>query len=107
MNKPKLKMLKPRLQELNILRLATLPANPGATPRLRGRQWMERRESWLRLHPLCCDCEAKGRVTAGEEVDHVIPLCKGGADDESNYATRCKDHHAAKTAREAKERGGR
>jgi 5-methylcytosine-specific restriction protein A len=65
---------------------------------------MERRARWLNLHPLCCDCEADGMVTAGQEVDHVVPLWKGGADDESNFATRCIDHHAVKTAAEALER---
>lgn len=61
---------------------------------------MERRERWLRYNPLCVDCKAQGRVTAGQEVDHVIPLFKGGADDPSNYQTLCKEHHAAKTARD-------
>ena len=78
--------------------------------RLRGRAGQRRRERWLRDHPTCVDCEAEGRVGAGEEVDHVIPLWKGGADDESNLATRCKAHHREKTAREAAERargGGR
>ena len=105
MTKPRLKTLKPRIQTLSTSRVQTLTARPEATPRLRGRKWMECRESWLRLHPLCCDCEAEGVTKVAEEVDHIIPLWKGGADDESNYASRCKDHHAAKTAQEAKERG--
>lgn len=78
-------------------RLTTLAA---ATPRLRGRAGVKRRHRWLSLHPLCCDCEAEGFVTLGQEVDHVVPLWKGGQDDESNFATRCKDHHAAKTAKD-------
>ena len=65
---------------------------------------MTRREKWLMANPLCIDCQAEGRVTAGQEVDHVIPLWAGGADDDSNFATRCKGHHAAKTKREAAER---
>lgn len=72
-----------------------------ATPRTRGRKWMNRRERWLMDNPLCCDCQAEGKVSQGEEVDHIVPLWAGGADDESNYASRCKPHHAAKTAREA------
>lgn len=105
MAKPRLQMLKPSLQELAGRNLPTINGNPGATPRLRGRRWMELRASWLRLHPLCCDCEAQGVTRVADEVDHVIPLWQGGADDEGNYASRCQEHHKVKTAREAKERG--
>lgn len=75
-----------------------------ATPRQRGRKWMNRRERWLMDHPLCCDCHDEGIVCQADEVDHVVPLWKGGADDETNYQSLCKPHHAAKTAREAAER---
>ena len=99
----RLTTLKPRLQPIKLSRLTTAP-RMDATPRQRGRAWMERRARWLYDHPLCCDCEAEGRTTLGDEVDHDTPLWKGGADDESNFRTRCKDHHKAKTAEEAKER---
>lgn len=75
-----------------------------ATPRLRGRPGMRRREQWLQLHPLCAHCEQDNppRVTAGEIVDHTRPLWAGGADDyETNGATLCRQHHDAKTACEA------
>ena len=75
-----------------------------ATPRTRGRKLQARRIAWLRVHPLCGECHAQGRVTAGQEVDHCIPLWAGGADDETNYQTLCKPHHAEKTKREAGER---
>lgn len=65
---------------------------------------MTRRERWLSQHPLCCECQAEGRVMQGQEVDHIEPLWQGGADDESNYQTLCKTHHAAKTKREAADR---
>ena len=65
---------------------------------------MERRARWLYDHPLCCDCEAEGLTTLADEVDHVVPLWAGGPDHESNYASRCKPHHAAKTADEARQR---
>lgn len=104
--KARLPTLKPRLQTLNSQRVPTLTANRNATPRQRGRAWMERRAKWLRAHPLCCDCEAEGRVTTADEVDHVVPLWAGGADDESNYRSTCVEHHKQKTAAEAKERAG-
>jgi 5-methylcytosine-specific restriction enzyme A len=94
-------MLKPRVGTL-----LTRVAPAARTNRVRGRAGVDRRARWLSLHPLCVDCQAEGRVGAGDEVDHEVPLWKGGADDESNFATRCKPHHAAKTAREAAERAG-
>lgn len=97
----KLQQLKPRVATIpgRLQMAATL-----STQRVRGRRAVDRRARWLREHPLCVDCTAEGRVGAGEEVDHEVPLWKGGADDESNFATRCKEHHAAKTKREAGER---
>jgi len=52
--------------------------------RLRGRQLQRRNKRFLQEHPLCVMCEAKGRVSVAEEVDHIIPLFKGGADEWEN-----------------------
>jgi 5-methylcytosine-specific restriction protein A len=66
---------------------------------------VDRRARWLYLHPLCCECEKEGRVTAADVVDHDTPLWKGGADDyETNGRSLCNPHHDAKTAKEAAER---
>lgn len=100
---PRLTTLKSTLQTLRP-KLAAAPARLDATPRQRGRAWMERRANWLRAHPLCCHCVAEGKTTLADEVDHITPLWKGGADDESNCQSLCKPHHEAKTAIEAKER---
>lgn len=46
-------------------------------------------------------CQACGRVTEGGEVDHIVPLAKGGTDDPSNLQWLCREPcHADKTARE-------
>lgn len=100
----RLKTLKPMVQVARLSRLASIPTRIDATPRQRGRGWMERRASWLRDHPLCAHCDAEGRTTLAQEVDHIIPLWKRGADDQSNYQSLCIDHHKAKTAEEARER---
>jgi len=105
MNRPRLTTLKPRVQMAKLTQLAAVPTRIDATPRQRGSGWMARRARWLRANPLCCHCEAEGRTTLAQEVDHIIPLWKQGLDDESNFQSLCKDHHAAKTAEEAKERG--
>lgn len=97
--------LKPRIATIDTARVRTLEVTPGSTPRQRGRAWMVRRGRWLSEHPLCLHCEQVGRVSAAEEVDHIVPLHLGGADDETNYQSLCSPCHKAKTAREAAARG--
>lgn len=53
---------------------------------------------------LCQECRRNGRTTLGAEVDHTVPLWKGGSDDAGNKELLCKQCHEAKTAREATER---
>lgn len=69
--------------------------------RLRGRRAVTRRERLLRSSPLCVVCHAAGRVTLGVEVDHVVPLSRGGSDDETNLQVLCRGCHASKTKAEA------
>lgn len=95
--RPKLQSLKPRLQMLGT-RIATLPANPMATPRQRGSGWMKRRARLLSASPLCCMCAAKGVVSIATEVDHVVPLHKGGPDTDENTQNLCGPCHKLKTA---------
>ena len=95
-------MLKPRLTAANTQRGNMLDVTPGATPRDRGYSWRARRAKWFRAHPLCCKCEAAGIARVAEELDHVIPLVLGGADDDSNYQSLCVECHRAKSAAEAK-----
>lgn len=98
-------MLKPRLQVASLSRVKPLDyLQPDATPRLRGRAGVAARHAWRMDNPLCVECLAQGRVNAEVEVDHIVPLWKGGADDATNLQSLCHDHHAAKTAREADER---
>lgn len=66
------------------------------------RRWARERKRWLAEHPFCVDCEEEGITTMGTEVDHIKPH-RGDMQlfwDRSNWATRCKPHHSAKTARE-------
>ena len=73
-------------------------AGTARADRIRGRRGVELRRRILAGNPLCASCEAKGRVTAATEVDHIVPLSKGGSNDKSNLRPMCGDCHAAKTA---------
>lgn len=65
--------------------------------RIRGRKLQEIRSRFLAKHPLCSRCSAQGFITAAVEVDHVIPLFKGGADEDQNRQALCKPCHLDKT----------
>jgi len=68
--------------------------------RLTGSRAVKRRARWLREHSLCVHCKKQGYLVAAEEVDHVVPIHKGGKDDESNFQSLCKRHHANKSIKE-------
>src|SRR5688572_544069 len=67
--------------------------------RLRGRALQQRRQRWFRLHPMCARCY----VRPAEELDHVVPLSRGGSDDESNISGLCKPCHQEKSLKERAE----
>ena len=64
-------------------------------------RWRAVRAAFLREHPVCVVCAARGRVVAAVVVDHVVPLKDGGARfDTANFQAICIADHNAKTARE-------
>lgn len=57
--------------------------------------WRKERVTFLKLYPLCCMCEARGRVTPATEVDHKIPH-RGNVTlfrDVNNWQGLCKPDH--------------
>lgn len=75
--------------------------DPSTEPkRLRGRAAVKRRARWLRLHPLCVECQRAGRVTAATVPDHIVALVNGGQDTEENLQSLCAPCHEIKTARD-------
>ena len=67
------------------------------TQRIRGRKLQRIRDAHFRRHPLCVRCEERGRVRPATQLDHKIPLFKGGQDVEANRQGLCDDCHEQKT----------
>ena len=61
--------------------------------RLRGRAGVAQRKRRLDAEPLCRMCKAQGIVTRSVVPDHIVPLSKGGTDDDTNIRCLCKPHH--------------
>lgn len=74
------------------------------------RNWRKLRNDYIRLHPLCEDCLAKGKVKPAEDIHHKESPFKGGEInwgllmDTDNLVALCKDCHGE---RHAKEQGHR
>jgi 5-methylcytosine-specific restriction enzyme A len=65
--------------------------------RIRGRKGQRIRHAHLLAYPLCVHCEAKGIFRIAEEIDHIVPLFKGGLDEKENRCGLCRPCHRAKT----------
>lgn len=66
------------------------------------RSWASKRRAQLAREPLCQYVVNGQRcMRKATDVDHVVPLSKGGADDPSNYQSLCHEHHSTKTAAES------
>ena len=65
-------------------------------------QWRKLRKMVLAQHPLCVDPfgihAERGEVVEATEVDHVVPLRAGGANNFENLQALCKRCHSRKTA---------
>ncbi len=68
-------------------------------------RWRRLRDSFIRMHPLCAECDRHALVTPGEVVDHVKELKDGGDPwDVDNLMTLCRSCHQKKTGEEVKKR---
>ena len=68
--------------------------------RTRGRTWQTIRRAVLTADPLCQHCKAKGVTKLAEQVDHIIPLHKGGTDERGNLQGLCHGCHLDTTRAE-------
>ena len=71
-----------------------------AYKRITGTTLQKRRARWFYMRPLCVHCTERGLVSLALELDHIIPLHKGGRDDETNLQGLCVECHKGKTAQD-------
>lgn len=68
--------------------------------------WRKMRETYLKTHPICEDCLAKGKVTPATDVHHLKSPFKGGEVnyslllDYDNLMSLCKECHGNRHAAE-------
>lgn len=58
-----------------------------------GNQWQKIRARYVAEHPLCEQCLEEGRLRTVDEVHHIIPVSRGGTNDEENLMSLCKSCH--------------
>ena len=58
-----------------------------------GRAWKNIRDRYAKAHPLCERCLSEGRITPMEEVHHIVPVNRGGGNEDSNLMSVCKSCH--------------
>ena len=66
--------------------------------RIVGRRGVALRKQRIASAPLCIDCLTKGRTTATQVIDHILPLALGGTDTDDNVRGLCHDCHEIRTA---------
>lgn len=68
--------------------------------------WRKLRDLFLKEHPICQDCVAKGKITPAVDIHHLRSPFKGGEVnyglllDYNNLAALCKECHAERHNKE-------
>jgi len=63
-----------------------------------GHAWSKIRVRILRRDcGLCQPCKREGRLTLAEQVDHIVPVAKGGGNEEGNLQSICATCHQDKS----------
>ena len=65
-----------------------------------GYAWQQLRAEVIAQEPICRVC----RIAPSAEVDHILPLKRGGSNDRANLQALCHACHVTKTQREAPRR---
>ena len=70
----------------------TYTRNPELKKKYNSR-WKQVRDRYVRLHPFCERCLEQGRLTAVQEVHHIVPLARGGTHNAGNLMSLCRSCH--------------
>jgi 5-methylcytosine-specific restriction enzyme A len=98
-----MKTLRPKVNTIDTRRAgAPVVSRPHDSRAARDRERVLRRDDYL-----CVHCRALGRVEVAVEVDHIVPLCDGGSNEQENLQSLCRSCHQSKSAEEERAmRGG-
>ena len=74
---------------------------------IRSYRWQSLRRSYIISHPVCEDCEMRGRTSVATEVHHIVPIetatsregMEALAYDPGNLRSLCHDCHVAEHVR--------
>lgn len=71
-------------------------------PEYHTHRWTRLSRAFRTQHPLCAECQRKGRIAEAEVTDHIIPPWVEGVDfwDASNWQPLCRRCNLAKGARD-------
>ena len=58
-----------------------------------GSGWRKVRDKYISAHPLCEECEKRGRYVLANLVHHILPIADGGSNDEDNLMSLCTSCH--------------
>ncbi len=58
-----------------------------------GYEWRKIRTRYAKAHPLCEKCLEEGRFRPLDEVHHIIPVNKGGTNEDINLMSLCRSCH--------------
>ena len=58
-----------------------------------GWRWKKIRDRYAAAHPLCEECLKEGKITPMDEVHHILPINRGGTDEETNLMSLCHSCH--------------
>jgi len=77
------------------------PTSPVDRSQRHTRRYRKFRRAILASNPLCVQCRAEGYFEVATTIDHIQPLCQGGAMwDKSNIQPLCRACHDIKTQAE-------
>ncbi|ENL7683100.1 HNH endonuclease [Proteus mirabilis] len=93
----RLKVLKPRIP---VLKTKVVKPLDVVTRRVTGSQRQKRRLLKWQENPHCTACGSLLAFPDGFELDHIIPLFKGGKDTTENCQVLCIECHRKKTKEE-------